>query len=68
MSNISSVEYSHDFSMQVLRQMAWLRRELAKAERNELDMAELTSIRAAITKSLIELKALYKATGGVGLQ
>jgi hypothetical protein len=63
MLNISSVEYRHDFSIQVLRQMAWLRRELAKAEQKDLEIAELTSIRGAISKSLIELRALYKATG-----
>jgi hypothetical protein len=53
--------------MQVLTQMAWLRRELAKAEQKKLDVAELTSIRGAISKSLIELRALYKAAGGVRL-
>ena len=49
-----------DFSIQVLKQMNWLQQEMAKAEQGTLDVAELTSIRRAILKSLEELKALYK--------
>jgi hypothetical protein len=59
MLTISSAS-SDDFSIQVLEQMAWLQQELAKAEQRGLDVAELTSIRGAILKSLEELKTLYK--------
>ena len=58
---------SDDFPIQVLKQMAWLQQELAKAEQRGLDTAELKSIRAAILKSLAELRTLYKATAGMGL-
>ena len=60
MLDISSTAHA-DFSIQVLKQMAWLQQELAKAEQRGLDPAELTSIRGAILKSLAELKTLYKA-------
>jgi hypothetical protein len=59
MLTISSAS-SDDFSIQVLMQMTWLQQELAKAEQRGLDVAELTSIRGAILKSLEELKTLYK--------
>jgi len=62
MLTISSAS-SDDFSKQVLKQMAWLQQELAKAEQRELDVAELTSIRGAILKSLEELRTLYKSSG-----
>lgn len=52
---------SDDFLVQVLKQTAWLQQELANAERRGLDVAELTSIRRAIMKSLEELNTLYKA-------
>jgi hypothetical protein len=61
MLNISATACRDDFSIQVLKQMAWLQQELAKAEQRGLDVAELTSIRGAILKSLAELKTLYKA-------
>jgi hypothetical protein len=51
---------SDDFSTRVLKQMAWLHQELAKAEQRGLDVAELTSIRNAILKSLEDLETLYK--------
>lgn len=60
MLTISSAS-SDDFSTQVLEQMAWFRQEMAEAEQRGLDVAELTSIRRAILKSLEELKTLYKA-------
>jgi len=53
---------SDDFSIQVLNQMAWLQQEMAKAEQSGLDVAELTSIRRAILKSLEELKTLSKVS------
>ena len=62
MLTISSAS-SDDFSKQVLKQMAWLQQELAKAEQRELDVAELTSIRGAILKSLEELRTFYKGSG-----
>ena len=49
-----------DFSIQILKQMAWLQQEMAKAEQSGLDVAELTSIRRAILKSLEELATLCK--------
>lgn len=52
-----------DFSIQALKQMAWLQQELAKAEQRGLDVAELTSIRRAILKSQEELNTLYKSYG-----
>ena len=61
MLTIPSTAYSDDFSIQVLKQMAWLQQELAKAEQRGLEATELTSIRGAILKSLAELKTLYKA-------
>lgn len=60
MLTVSSAS-SDDFLIQVLKQIAWFRKELAKAERRELDVSELTSIRRAILKSLEELNTLYKA-------
>jgi hypothetical protein len=51
---------SDDFSMQVLKQMAWLQQELAKAEQSGLDVTEMASIRRAILKSLEELETLSK--------
>ena len=59
MLTISSASGDY-FSIQVLKQMAWLQQELAKAEQRALDVAEFTSIRGAILKSLEELKTLYK--------
>lgn len=58
---VSSAANRDTFSVQVLKQMAWLKQELAKSEEKGLDLAELTSIRAAILKSLAELGTLYKA-------
>lgn len=46
--------------MQVLKQMAWLQQELAKAEQSGLDVTEMASIRRAILKSLEELETLSK--------
>jgi hypothetical protein len=60
MLTISSAASSDDFSIQVLKQMAWLQQELAKAGQRGLDVAELSSIRGAILKSLEELKTLDK--------
>jgi hypothetical protein len=59
MPTISSAS-SDDFSIQVLKQMAWLQQELAKAEQSGLDVAEKESIRRAILESLAELKTLSK--------
>ena len=59
MPTISSAS-SDDFSIEVFKQMAWLQQELAKAEQRGLDVAELTSIRGAILKSLEELNTMYK--------
>lgn len=61
MLTISSTIHSDDFSVQVLKQMAWLQQELAKAKQRGFDAAELTSIRGAILNSLAELKTLYEA-------
>ncbi len=58
---ISSTVFIDDFAKQVLKQMAWLQQELAKAEQRGLDAADLASIRGAILKSLAELKTLHKA-------
>lgn len=66
MSNIPPAASSDDFSIKVLKQMAWFQQELSKAEQSGLDLTELTSIRAAILKSLAELKTLYKATARRG--
>ena len=62
MPTISSASRD-DFSIKVLKQMAWLKQELAKAEQSGFDVEELTSIRSAILKSLEELKTLHKAVG-----
>ena len=59
MPPISPTTERDEFSTQVLKQMAWFSQELAKAEESELDCAELTSIRAAILKSLADLRTLY---------
>jgi hypothetical protein len=59
MPPISPTTERDDFSTQVLKQIAWFSQELAKAEESELDYAELTSIRAAILKSLADLRTLY---------
>jgi hypothetical protein len=60
MLDISSAEHGDDFSIQILKQMAWFRQELAKAEQSGLKVAELAMIRSAIMKSLAELGTLYK--------
>jgi hypothetical protein len=67
MLDISSAEHNDNFSIQVLKQMAWFRQGLAKAEQSGLELAELASIRGAIMKSLAELRTLYKVAEGTVL-
>ncbi len=50
-----------DLVLQVLRQMAWFRHELAVVENSGLGREELASIRRAILKSLAELETAYAA-------
>lgn len=57
MLTISSAS-KDDFSIRVLKQIAWFQNALADTQQSELDAAELASVRTAILRSLKELKAL----------
>ena len=57
---IVSARADYYVAIHVLKQMVWLRQELANVEESGLELAELTSIRDAILESLAELSMLYE--------